>query len=42
MKIESEGYNKTSGVSTTGKRYYISKLPPDAKVLNERSLLTQQ
>jgi len=36
VKIESEVYNKTSGVSTTDQRYYISNLPPDAMVLNCR------
>jgi predicted transposase YbfD/YdcC len=36
IRIEAEGYNKTSGESTKDQRYYISNLPPDARVLNQR------
>ncbi len=34
VKIETETYEKASGKTTKEQRYYISSLPPDAKVLN--------
>lgn len=34
VKIEIETYEKISGKTTKEQRYYISSLPPDAKVLN--------
>jgi predicted transposase YbfD/YdcC len=34
VKIETETYEKVSGKTTKEQRYYISSLPPDAKVLN--------